>query len=420
MKFQSSEDGYATGLRFYKSTSNTGTHTGHLWASDGTQLAAAVFVNETTSGWQEVYFDVPVQITANTTYVASYHSSGGGYSYDDNYFSSAYVSSPLRALANGEEGGNGVYKDGTSGFPTTTFQGSNYWVDVIFDTTPQVYSVWEQGSITGSASVDDANAIEAGFKFKSDVPGSISGVMFYKGTANTGPFIGHLWALDGTPLAAKNYVNSTADAGWQEILFDAPVHIAANTTYVASYFTQSGHYAAVNDYFTSEMFNAPLHALANSDPNGPNGVYNYQSSGFPTSTFQSSNYWVDVLFTPDTPLDLAPPSIVSTTPVIGQVDVSTSVNIQGTFSESMDATTINGSNFELRDGSNVLVPAAVTYNSGTRTVTLDPTSLLANSSTYTAKIKGGTGGVADLAGNELTADYSWSFTTENSPTSSPG
>ena len=151
MRFQASEAGTITGLRFYKDVANTGTHTGHLWNSDGSQqLAEAVFSSETASGWQEVYFDTPVAILADTTYVASYHSSGGGYSYDDNYFATAYVSSPLRALADGEDGANGVYKYGASGFPTTTFESSNYWVDVIFDNTPQTYSIWEQGAITGS------------------------------------------------------------------------------------------------------------------------------------------------------------------------------------------------------------------------------------------------------------------------------
>ncbi|MBL1266144.1 DUF4082 domain-containing protein, partial [Methylomicrobium sp. RS1] len=29
---------------------------------------------------------------------------------------------------------------------------------------------------------------------------------------------------------------------------------------------------------------------------GGNGVYRYGSGGFPNSTYQSSNYWVDVLF----------------------------------------------------------------------------------------------------------------------------
>ena len=58
--------------------------------------------------------------------------------------------------------------------------------------------------------------------------------------------------------------------------------------------------------------------------------------------------------------------------------------------------------------------------SGNNTATLDPTSALANSTTYTALVKGGASGVTDLAGNPLGADYSWSFTTAASPDEGPG
>jgi hypothetical protein len=42
---------------------------------------------------------------------------------------------PVRALANGVSGANGVYKAGASGFPTDTWSASNYWVDVVFTTS---------------------------------------------------------------------------------------------------------------------------------------------------------------------------------------------------------------------------------------------------------------------------------------------
>ena len=42
---------------------------------------------------------------------------------------------------------------------------------------------------------------------------------------------------------------------------------------------------------------------------------------------------------------------------------------------------------------------------------LKPDSALAHSTTYTARIVGGSGGVTDVAGNALAADHTWSFTT---------
>ena len=134
VKFESSEAGYITGIRFYKGAGNTGTHVGHLWSSSGALLATATFTGETASGWQQVNFGTPVAIAANTIYVASYFAPAGHYADNYSYFaSSGHTNGPLTALANSTPGGDGVYKYGASGgFPNSTYKASNYWVDVVF------------------------------------------------------------------------------------------------------------------------------------------------------------------------------------------------------------------------------------------------------------------------------------------------
>jgi len=137
VKFRSSANGYITGVRFYKGTQNTGTHIGNLWTASGQNLASATFVNETASGWQEVTFGTPVQITAGTTYVASYHCPNGHYAEDSNFFTGAngylYTSYYLSALADGTSGANGVYtRSASTTFPSSGYIASNYWVDVVF------------------------------------------------------------------------------------------------------------------------------------------------------------------------------------------------------------------------------------------------------------------------------------------------
>jgi hypothetical protein len=107
---------------------------GSLWSSSGQLLAQATFTNETTSGWQQVDFASPVAIEASTVYVISYHTQVGRYSADSSYFSSSYSSGPLQALADGANGGNGVYLYGPGGFPSNTYGSTNYWVDVVFVT----------------------------------------------------------------------------------------------------------------------------------------------------------------------------------------------------------------------------------------------------------------------------------------------
>ena len=133
VRFRASADGYITGIRFYKSWANTGTHVGRLWASTGALLGTVTFRGETASGWQQANFTTPVPITAGTTYIASYHTTVGGYSVDEGYFAAGGVTNgPLRALSN-RAGGNGVYRYGPGGsFPNQTYNASNYWVDVVF------------------------------------------------------------------------------------------------------------------------------------------------------------------------------------------------------------------------------------------------------------------------------------------------
>lgn len=132
-KFRSSVTGRVTGVKFYKSAANTGTHIGNLWSSNGTKLATVTFTGETSSGWQYATFASPVYITANTTYIISYFAPAGRFSKDPGYFGAAHTNGPLTALQSGTDGDNGVYAySSNSTFPTDPSGSGNYWVDVIF------------------------------------------------------------------------------------------------------------------------------------------------------------------------------------------------------------------------------------------------------------------------------------------------
>jgi hypothetical protein len=132
LKFRSTAAGNVVGIKFYKTSGNTGTHTGQLYSSDGTLLASEVFTNETDSGWQVVVFANAIPVVANKTYVAAYYSSLGNYVSTAFGLKTAITNAPLTALADSTDGINGLYKyTNEPALPDTGYLSSNYWVDVL-------------------------------------------------------------------------------------------------------------------------------------------------------------------------------------------------------------------------------------------------------------------------------------------------
>ncbi|MFJ8743805.1 DUF4082 domain-containing protein [Embleya sp. NPDC127516] len=404
VKFQADQAGYITGVRFWKDATNTGTHTGTLWSASGDRLATATFTDESDSGWQQVNFAQPVPVTAGTIYVASYHAPNGRYSADQGGLTTAHVRGPLTAPASDTAGGNGVYFYGT-GFPNSTWNDTNYWVDPVFNTSdapgpaPAVidisptqgeasvpvdtnitatfdrevqpstirWVIWqgESGGRPGSTTYnatsrittfdltyhlepantyfvdligvksldgtpmptkswtfttadspppvcnpsctiwpsnatpavlaeDDVTSIEVGVKFGANTRGFATGLRFYKGPGNTGPHTGTIWTGGGYQLATATFTNES-ESGWQQVTFAQPVWISPNVTYVASYFAPAGRYSLTDGGLTDAAGGAVTAPASGSV--GGNGVYRYGSSGFPTSTRNDTNFWVDVVFT---------------------------------------------------------------------------------------------------------------------------
>jgi hypothetical protein len=242
--------------------------------------------------------------------------------------------------------------------------------------------------------------VEVGVRFRSSVAGYVTGLRFYKGAGNTGTHVAHLWRADGTLLATATFTAETA-TGWQQVNF-APVAIAANTTYVASYYAPNGGYAHTGGYFAAAgAASGPLEALS-SPAAGGNGVYRYGSGGgFPQNSFNAANYWVDVVFS-TVQVDTTPPTITSRTPTAGAVGVAIDANVAVTFSEPVQAGTIG---LEVRDSANNLVAGQVTYDGATRTATFQPSQNWLALRTYTVTVSG----VRD-PGDNLLATSTWSYT----------
>lgn len=99
--------------------------------------------------------------------------------------------------------------------------------------------------------------------------------------------------------------------------------------------------------------------------------------------------------------DTKPPTVMSTSPGNGAIYVRPNTVITVTFSEAMQAASINDSTFTV-DG----VTGTVSY--ADKVATFTPDSDLALNTAYTATI---TTGAKDAAGNALQSSYIWDFTT---------
>lgn len=428
VRFQTTMAGLVRGIRFYKGFYNIGDHNVSLWSATGEQLATALSVAEPVSGWQTTMFENPVAIGSGTTYVASYHS-GGYYSSNDGYFNSAYANGPLRVEQNG-----GVYAYGSASiFPTSSYNGANYWVDIVFepstantpplphddaglqvqqgimtpipfsyvlanDTDPdgdalsivavsnavhgavtlnipnQYFEFTPQTGYLGAASFDymlsdgrggtstatvfltvvpvltatglftpanippssgvnEQASVELGVKFTTSARGEIIGLRFYKSALDTGLHTGSLWSSTGEHLATVQFVNETA-SGWQTAFFLQAVNIQTGQTYVASYHS-NGRYMATANFFAAGITNGPLTAPSSSTSGG-NGVYAYgPASLFPTATYNSTNYWVDVLFQAPTQND--PPVAVPDSGILAIVNSSVTIAAATLLANDYDA-----------------------------------------------------------------------------------
>ncbi|WP_128565771.1 DUF4082 domain-containing protein, partial [Methylobacterium crusticola] len=495
VKFQTATAGTVSGIRFYKGSQDTGTHTGEIWSSSGQQLATTTFTNETTDGWQTAIFSNPVALTPGTTYVASYHTDVGHYSSSVGYFASATASGPLTAPSSDASGGNGVFAYGSGNlFPDQTYQSTNFWVDVLFnpangtanqpptavnDTGPTVtlntatviqaatllandtdpngdaltvtgvsapvngtvalnaqtntitftpttgytgpagftYAIADGRGGTASASVGltvaaagtgpvslfsatatpatvntaDSSPVELGVKFQASSAGTVSAIRFYKGSQDTGTHTGEIWSSTGQQLATATFTNESA-SGWQTATFSSPVTLTPGATYVASYHTNAGYYSSSSSYFTSATTSGPLTAPS-SDASGGNGVYAYGSSTlFPTSSYQATNYWVDVQFNPASGTDQPPVAVNDTGPT---VTLNTATVIQAATLLAND-TDPDGDALTVT-GVSAPVNGTVALNAQTNTITFTPTTGYTGPAGFTYAIADGRGGTASAS-----------------------
>lgn len=117
--------------------------------------------------------------------------------------------------------------------------------------------------------------------------------------------------------------------------------------------------------------------------------------------------------------DNTPPTVTAISPSDGSIGACLTRSVSATFSEPMDAATINASTFGVTDNG-VAVPGSVSYDATSRVASFVPTnpSGFAASRPFVVTVTSGNAGVKDLAGNALLVDRVWGFSTGTQPCAS--
>lgn len=167
--------------------------------------------------------------------------------------------------------------------PASTRQGSSWPRKVA------TYSLFAPAPLSVDGGAD--SPVNVGIRFFSSVDGWVTGVMFYKMSGNTGTHVGCLWDNSRTLLAQVTFTGETG-SGWQSMAFSSPVAVSANVDYWVSYLTQVGHY-------TADSLTVPF-TVGSLNVNYPQ--YKYSSTpAFPSDSFSTVNYGVDIVFTDTDP-----------------------------------------------------------------------------------------------------------------------
>ncbi|PUE26726.1 hypothetical protein B9Z39_10390 [Limnohabitans sp. JirII-29] len=114
-------------------------------------------------------------------------------------------------------------------------------------------------------------------------------------------------------------------------------------------------------------------------------------------------------FTTGSSGDTTPPTVTTVSPTDAATDVCLTKTVSATFSEAMDAATINDTNVTVTNAG-VAVAGTVTYDASNKvgTFTASATAGFAPSTAFVATVKVG---ATDLAGNGLATAKTWGFTT---------
>ena len=202
----------------------------------------------------------------------------------------------------------GVYQYG-GGFPGDSWASSNYYVSPVVShdataTSPAEppstgpWSLFDGSTTIANPAEDDSDKVELGVRFSVAQPPAgayvVRAVRFYRAPLH--PMVENrvfVYDENGSVAARGVAIGGGGPSGVVDVLLDSPLRLTPGRIYTASYVAVNGHYASDRGAFAASRTKGPVGFPANA------GVYQY-GGGFPTSSWQSTSYYVSPIVALDT------------------------------------------------------------------------------------------------------------------------
>ncbi|MBP1807042.1 N,N-dimethylformamidase beta subunit family domain-containing protein [Rubellimicrobium aerolatum] len=175
---------------------------------------------------------------------------------------------------------------------------------------PADVTLFDGDAATNVVSYNDNATVNLGMRFSVSEGGAVEALRYWRAAGDAGDTdvrTGHLWNGNGTLMGTVTFTSTAGQSGWQTATLATPVTLVAGQTYVVSYQT-ANNYVSTNGFFVAaneagfdgrdDGAFGDLWGIIKA-PEGNAGVYAYGTTAqMPTQSYQSSNYWVDVVFAP--------------------------------------------------------------------------------------------------------------------------
>lgn len=158
-------------------------------------------------------------------------------------------------------------------------------------------------------SFNDAKSVSQGMEFRVSTEGWVKKIWYWRASASMGvqPVLGQIFlstgVASGTPIDNPKEFGPAGPVGtWQSVTLNVPVPVIPAHVYRAVVYRADGEYAATsgNHYWdtgpgANGITNGILTAVSAPNSNGGQSTYTYGAGiQYPTTSFNSGNYWIDL------------------------------------------------------------------------------------------------------------------------------